>query len=94
MEAASVVEIASVVVAVASASVVVVSGLLVVVALFTGWDVFGERLEGVVLWWVEDGRGLLGGRLVLEELLDLVLQGSGGLRRLKLDVHLATTKSA
>jgi hypothetical protein len=93
IEAASVVETASVVEAISSASVVVASGLLVVATLVTGWDVLRERLEGVVLRRVEDGRGLLGGRLVFEELLDLVLQGSGGLRRLKLDIDLAATKS-
>ena len=92
IEAASVVEIASVVEAieVSAAS----SGLLVVAALVTGWHVLRKRLEGVVLRRVEDGRRLLGGRLVFEELFDLVLQGSGGLRRLKLNVHLATTESA
>jgi hypothetical protein len=94
IEAASVVETASVVEAISSASVVVASGLLVVATLVTGWDVLRERLEGVVLRRVEDGRGLLGGRLVFEELLNLVLQGSGGLRRLELNIDLATTKSA
>lgn len=73
--AASVVEVASVVieaVEVTTAPVVEASGLLVIAVLIARRYVFGKCLEGIVVWRIEDCRGFLSVRLVFEELVDLM----------------------
>ena len=45
------------------------------------------------MWRVKDRRRLLGVRLILEQLIDLVLQGGRGLRRLELNIDLAVVRS-